>query len=149
MTRKYLFVGLLAASGFVATAARANNKDEKFKMMDTDGDGKISRDEFTAGSKKMFDQMDADKNGKVTAAEMEAYHQQMTGKKAGQTEMSTAERIKMVDSNGDGELTVEEYENGAKTMFDKMDTNHDGYLTKAEMEAGHKMMMKKGQEKEK
>jgi len=144
MTRKYLYVGLLAASGFVALPARADNKDDKFKMMDTDGDGKISRDEYAAGSKKMFDKMDADKNGKVTAAEMEAHHQQMTGKKAGQTEMTTTEKIKMVDSNGDGELTVEEFETGAKTMFDKMDTNHDGYLTRAELEAGHKMMMKKG-----
>ena len=144
MTRRYLFVGLIAAGGFTALPALANNKDDMFKMMDTDGDGKISAEEHAAGAKKMFDKMDADKNGKVTAAEMEAYHDQMMGKKAGKTEMSTAEKIKTIDTNGDGELTAAEHEAGAKAMFDKMDTNRDGSLSKSEMEAGHKMMMKKG-----
>jgi Ca2+-binding EF-hand superfamily protein len=143
MTRKYLFVGLIAAGGFAALPALANDKGgDFFKTMDTDGDGKISAEEHAAGAKKMFDKMDADKDGKVTAAEMDAYHQQMTGKKAGQTEMSAAEKIKVMDTNGDGTLTEAEYEAGAKTMFDKMDTNRDGSLSKAEMEAGHKMMKK-------
>jgi Ca2+-binding EF-hand superfamily protein len=142
MTRKYLLVGLFAAGGFVASPARADNKGDFFKMMDTNGDGKISAEEHAAGSKKMFEKMDADKNGKVTAAEMEASHEKMTGKKAGQTEMTTADKIKMVDTNGDGEVTLEEYETGAKTTFDKMDTDHDGFVSKAEAEAGHKMMKK-------
>jgi Ca2+-binding EF-hand superfamily protein len=141
MTRKFLFLGLLAAGGFIASPARANNKDDKFKMMDTDGDGKISAEEHAAGARKMFTAMDADKNGKVTAAEMDAFHTQMPGKKAGQTEMSSTDKIKMMDTNGDGTLSAAEHEAGAKMMFDKMDTNHDGYLTKSEMEAGHKAWM--------
>ena len=49
MNRKRLFVGLVAAGGFVASPAWAHDKDQKegdhFKMMDTDGDGKISAEE--------------------------------------------------------------------------------------------------------
>ena len=39
---------------------------------DTNGDGKISHDEFTAQPNRGFDMMDADHNGVVTRAEIEA-----------------------------------------------------------------------------
>jgi hypothetical protein len=41
-------------------------------MMDTNGDGKISRAEHAAGAKQMFAQCDANRDGIVTAAEMDA-----------------------------------------------------------------------------
>ena len=34
----------------------------------------------------------------------------------------------MLDTDGDGVLTSEEYAAGARSMFDKMDTDKDGYL---------------------
>jgi Ca2+-binding EF-hand superfamily protein len=146
MTRKHLIVGMFACAGFAASPALAHNKgggDHMWKMMDSDGDGKISADEHTAAAKKMFEQMDADNDGKVTAAEMDASHQAVTGKKAHKMDMSAAEKIKMVDTNGDGVLTAAEHEAGAKKMFDEMDTNKDGFLSKAEFAAGHKKMMHK------
>ena len=58
--------------------------------------------------------------------------------------MSSAEKIKVVDTNGDGMLTADEHAVGSKRMFDKMDTDKDGFVSKAELEAGHAKMMKKG-----
>jgi Ca2+-binding EF-hand superfamily protein len=68
----------------------------------------------------MFDTMDADKDGRVTSSEMDAAHEKVTRNKRTQGEMSSAEKIKVVDANGDGILTAEEHAAGSKTMFDKM-----------------------------
>lgn len=118
--------------------------DTHFKAMDTNGDGRLSPDEHAAGAKKMFDTMDANKDGTVTSGEMDAAHEKVTGKKATKADMSSAEKIKVVDTNGDGMLTADEHAVGSKKMFDKMDTDKDGFVSKAELEAGHAKMMKKG-----
>ena len=57
--------------------------------------------------------------------------------------MSAADKIKVVDTNGDGVLTAEEHAAGSRAMFEKMDTNKDGFLTKDELAAGHARMLKK------
>ena len=74
---------------------------------------------------------------------MTAAKQNLTGKKAEKGEMTAAEKIKKVDTNGDGALTADEHAAGAKSMFDKMDSDKDGYLTKAEVKAGHDKYMHK------
>ena len=81
--------------------------------------------------------MDTNADGKVTAAEMTAAHQNMTGKKAEKGEMTAAEKIEKLDTNGDGVSTEDEHAAGAKSMFEKMDTDHDSYLTKNELKTGH------------
>ncbi|HVZ74276.1 MAG TPA: EF-hand domain-containing protein [Polyangia bacterium] len=134
-------------------AAFAHDVDTKFQMMDTNGDGKISRDEHTAGSKKMFEKMDTNGDGKVTVAEMSAFHDKMEthekiesrdhNAKAAKGEMSAADKLKMIDTNGDGVISADEHAAASSAMFDKMDTDHDGFLTKAELKAGHEQMMMK------
>src|SRR5690242_11612064 len=101
-TIRQLISGLTAAGALVlAPAAHAHGKgwaEHEFKMMDTNGDGKISADEHAAGAKKMFDMMDADHDGKVTATEMTAAHEKVTGEKPTVRGMPAAEKIKAVDS---------------------------------------------------
>jgi len=141
-----LAVGMVfgvAVWGWAQTDARPTAVDNEMKAMDTNGDGKISAEEHAAGVSRMFTTMDANTDGKVTASEMTAAHDRVTGTKPAKGEMTAAEKIKTIDTNGDGILTADEHAAGARTMFDRMDTDKDGFLSKAELAAGHAMKMRK------
>ena len=135
--------GVMLASLAFGAGPKAEKPDAGFAAMDTNKDGKVSADEHAAASKKMFATMDANKDGKVTAAEMTAAHQRVTGKKAKKSDMSATDKIKVIDTDGDGILTAEEHAAGSRAMFEKMDTDKDGFLSKDEIAAGHAQMMKK------
>jgi Ca2+-binding EF-hand superfamily protein len=120
-------------------AAFAGNKDDKFKKMDTNGDGKVTREEHAAGARQMFTKSDANHDGVVTAAEMDAA-MVAQGEKPGKYDKTSAEKIKMIDQNGDGQLTTAEHEAGSERMFAMMDKDADGFLSKAECDEGHETM---------
>jgi Ca2+-binding EF-hand superfamily protein len=145
-----LALGVAGVAFAVPAVAVANNVDARFEAMDTNGDGRISPDEHSATAARMFDRMDANGDGKVTAAEMDAFKQKVLADKGvkpkrdeKKAEMSSAEKIKTIDTNGDGVLTADEHAAGAKAMFDKMDADDDSYLSKSEMRAGHEKYMHK------
>lgn len=81
--------------------------DKEFSSMDADRDGKVSAAEHTAGAKAMFEKMDANRDGRVTAAEMTAAHQAVTGQHASKPDMPAADKIKVIDSDGDGVITAD------------------------------------------
>lgn len=51
-----------------------------FQMMDTDKDGKVSKQEWQAHHDKRFSELDADKDGFITQEEMKAHHEKMMEK---------------------------------------------------------------------
>lgn len=137
-----MVLGGCGAVSAQTTAMKTDPVAHEMKAMDSNGDGRISAQEHAAGVGRMFETMDADKDGRVTASEMQAAHGKVTGGKAAAGEMSAAEKIKTIDTNGDGVLTAAEHEAGARRMFEHMDADKDGFLTKDELAAGHSMKMK-------
>ena len=89
----------------------------------------------------MFSQCDANHDGVVTATEMDAA-MLAKGEKPSKHDKTSAEKIQVIDQNGDGQLTTAEHEAGSEKMFAQMDKDGDGFLSKAECEQGHKMMEK-------
>ena len=121
-----LISGAMVASLAFAAGPKSAKPDAEFMTLDANKDGKVSADEHATASKKMFDPMDANRDGKVTAAEMDAAHQRVTGKKSKKSDLSAAEKIKVVDIDRDGTLTAAEHAAASSSMFEKMDTDRDG-----------------------
>lgn len=131
------------AAAFAVALASTAFAAGPFEKIDSDGDGKLSPAEHATGAQTMFEAMDANKDGKVTADEMTAAHEKVAVKKATKTELTAAQKIKVIDLDNDGALSSAEHANGSATMFSKMDSDKDGFISKAEMAAGHAAMMKK------
>ena len=55
-----------------------------------------------------------------------------------------ADRIRALDTDGDGEVWREEFVKGGLARFDRIDANHDGVLTNAERRAGRRVDDAKG-----
>ena len=140
-SRISLIVACSLALCTLPAAFAESHGDKHFKMMDANGDGKISRAEHAAGAKKMFAQCDANKDGIVTATEMDAA-MAARGETAGAGDKSSAEKIKVIDQNGDGRLTAMEHQTGSEKMFAQMDTDGDGSLSKEECNQGMKKLKK-------
>ncbi|WP_173119655.1 EF-hand domain-containing protein [Pseudaquabacterium terrae] len=134
-----VFAGLCATAVAARTAAPA-----EFAAMDADRDGRLTPAEHAAAAAKMFAAMDANHDQRITAAEMQAATKRLTGRAPRAKDLSAAEKIKVIDTDGDGVLSAAEHAGGSRSMFVAMDTDKDGYLSRGEFVAGHAQMLKKG-----
>jgi len=62
---------LVSTPALAEKDGHSGRKGGMFKAADTDGDGTITRDEFTAFHQKVFDKMDIDSDGTITRDEQE------------------------------------------------------------------------------
>ena len=107
------------------SAKGAGGGQNRFNAMDKNGDGKISRDEFT-GREAVFNWLDADKDGFITREET-----RVLGAGGGGGQGFMAPQLRAMDKDGDGKISREEFK-GPEPMFDRIDTNKDGFIIPAE-----------------
>ncbi len=115
---------LALCAPFLASPALAQSN--LIGVYDADGDGVLSRTEFTAAQKDMFARMDADGNGAVTQAEISALAA-ANGRKA------DGSRVMSRDANADGAVTEAEFLQNARG-FQRADRNRDGVLGPRELQ---------------
>jgi hypothetical protein len=108
-----------------------------FARMDHDADARIDAGEHAAGARAMFTGMDADADSIVTAQEMDAAQARIHGAAAAPGAPSAAEKIAVIDTDGDGRLSADEHARGSRRLFAAMDADHDGALSRTEYDAGH------------
>jgi Ca2+-binding EF-hand superfamily protein len=124
-----LFALLTVAAGNCGAQARTETAAERFKALDANRDGVVSKYEYDSDA--AFAVMDANHNNRISANELQGLlGPQQDG------HPSAAERIGVADVNGDEELSDEELRRALEIRFNWLDTDRDGNLDLPEMTSG-------------
>ena len=101
--------GLLVLAGMGAAGAQVERSGDYLSRMDSDGDGRVSRDEYLAWMGYAFEKMDRDGDGVLSAAEL---------------------------PGGKGKpVSLDEHRRRLAERFARQDANRDGYLDARELAA--------------
>lgn len=114
-------VALMLAAATAVAGPPHHRHAAMLEMLDSDGDGNISRSEFISGGEAHFAQADADGDGRLTVEEARAGHKaKREGRGAGMFER--------FDGDGDGVVTLAEFSSARGAFFDRMDANGNGVI---------------------
>jgi Ca2+-binding EF-hand superfamily protein len=120
-------------SATVAAAAQAQPTDgEGILRFDSDGDGRVSQEEFVPGDKRRgpggLASADADGDGAISRMELQGAMNEAPEKR--QARMAAA--FDDLDDDGNGVVTRDEITAG---VFSRVDSDGDGYITTEEAQA--------------
>lgn len=96
----------LACAAAGGAHAQVQDSQEYLKRMDTDGDGRVSRDEYLAWMSYAFDQRDTDHDGVLRGEELPGRRGKPITRAAHRATL--IERFARQDANGDGYLSARE-----------------------------------------
>ena len=117
-------IALLASGAWAQQEGSRNSQDQPrqsraFKILDTDGNGKITLEEIAAEQKRLLAAADVDGDGKLSVTEF---------RRRGRMFMSlrATSLFDLLDVNGDQMVTLEEIGNPSARWIKRYDANADG-----------------------
>jgi len=127
-----LALGALAQNAPATVGTHPAFFQHMLQKMDTNGDGRISEQEFLAASAARFKTIDSANSGRVDA-------QQMLNSPAAveRVQKRAQSMVRRLDKAGNGYITQDEVIAAAQKHFARMDKNADGKLTPDEFTPRH------------
>ena len=125
-----ILAGAVSLTTGVAMARDGADREPlTFEMLDTDGDGSITRAEMDAQRTQRMAQADTDGDGFLTAEEL-------SQRAAERMKDRSARMIERLDTDNDGRLSMEELSGSerADKRFARVDADGDGAISKEEFE---------------
>jgi len=113
-------------------ANRHNHLEKLFQRADKNGDGQISRDEWSRRP-RAFDRLDQNHDGFISREEA----QTAVRRRARNKRRFAEKALQRLDKNNDGQISRDEWVRNPKA-FDRLDGNHDGVITREELAAGRR-----------
>lgn len=125
-----LAVSALAQSSNPAPASGTASKmfEHMLKKMDTNGDGRISLDEYIAAATARFHAIDTQNKGSIDAAQIASSPSAVK-----RIDHRAEAVVKHLDTAGNGYVTQDEFLDAAKKRFARLDKKGDGALTPDEL----------------
>lgn len=123
------------------------NVQARFNAVDTNHDGYLEESEVAAAQQKElqelqqreqqrleaeFNRLDTNHDGQLSKAEFMAAAPPIKARE------TPAQLVGTIDANKDHKVSLQEYEAGPLSTFNKLDANHDGTVTPQEIEAARK-----------
>ena len=143
--KKWIAGGAVLALGVVAIGAtafadrggrhgfRGPGMQSMMERYDANKDGRLSQDEINTNRTTWHAEFDKDKSNDLSIAEFEALWL-----KARREEM--VREYQRFDRDGDGKVTLQEYQEPLATLVASMDANNDGVLSKDDREMRRRHM---------
>lgn len=117
------------ASSTAATGARPSFFQYMLQAMDTNGDGRISLDEFVAAATKRFHSIDTQNKGSIDAADI------ASSPEAVKRDQKMAQHfVAHLDTAGNGYVSKDEFLAAASERFARIDTTGTGQVTLSQFE---------------
>jgi hypothetical protein len=110
--------------------ARGLRTPDEMKMIDTDADSTISKEEWLAYQEKVWAAFPKDKEGKVDERGFTTRSGAMASFATGgyARGLQTKRMMQKIDADGDGTISHDEFIAYQTKLFEMMDTNHTGSL---------------------
>lgn len=138
-------IALTAGAAMAQKSGGMHRAPISFEQADQDGNGEISKEEFSARHEARFNDADANGDGSLDRDEL-------LGSARKSAEQRVDAMIERFDENGDGVLSQDELpqprqSKRADKAFDRMDKDENGSISKAEFDEAKERMGKHGKGK--